>query len=550
MAKQKDVTVNPFQEQLLQFQEAEKRANENFTKAELAYNNALIAQPQDKAAIELAKQNLSAAKEERDAARSHTERVANQVSANTQPKKGQKAWDTTKGIAKNAVGTSVSDNMPTFNDSFYRDITAAIRGTRSGNQNDVNSDTAKAQSQNKQTQAGQHQMAEQQSRQKAEQNNFAEADKIARQQNYTEGRQNVQKAGVLGAGAALARTANTADVQTQKNYAMQQQSMANHQMELANDAQQRATEFAGLSNNYGVASRDEDSDNDTASRLARGAGTRDVTAGNVNTINTSTGNTSTGNTNTGDTNTSTPSTDNTNTSTPSNDNTSTPAPQDAPSTADASTPASQDVSSAGKQVDNTNEAVANAQPGDWLIRTSGEKVVLSQEDIDWAKDAVAGTDYPSDERIKDIYCQLSDMRMKWIKEDYERDGHLDDDALDWLMRQAGDYTHGDRNITGADDFTSPDDMSVLAGYADFIHNYLYNYKPEAQELDSSINPEQDQIGPMAQDIEKVNPACITETPEGIKTVDTRKLALMNAGAIGDIARQLNELSEKLKALGV
>ena len=55
---------------------------------------------------------------------------------------------------------------------------------------------------------------------------------------------------------------------------------------------------------------------------------------------------------------------------------------------------------------------------------------------------------------------------------------------------------------------------------------------------------------MAQDIEQVNPACVKETPEGVKTVDTARLAMMNAGAIGDLARELRELSKRLEALGV
>ena len=87
------------------------------------------------------------------------------------------------------------------------------------------------------------------------------------------------------------------------------------------------------------------------------------------------------------------------------------------------------------------------------------------------------------------------------------------------------------------------DDTVLNGYADYIKNYLYTYIPEAQEIDESIDPNQEHIGPMAQDIEKVNPACIVETPEGVKTVDTGRLAMMNAGAIGDLARQLRELKE-------
>jgi hypothetical protein len=82
---------------------------------------------------------------------------------------------------------------------------------------------------------------------------------------------------------------------------------------------------------------------------------------------------------------------------------------------------------------------------------------------------------------------------------------------------------------------------ILDAYAEHIMNYRYTYKPEAQEIDPEIDPEEEHIGPMAQDIEQVNPAAVKETPDGIKTVDTGRLALMNAGAIAELARQMKEL---------
>lgn len=82
---------------------------------------------------------------------------------------------------------------------------------------------------------------------------------------------------------------------------------------------------------------------------------------------------------------------------------------------------------------------------------------------------------------------------------------------------------------------------VLGKYAQHIQNYYYNYKPEAQALDPSIDPNEEHIGPMAQDIEKVNPAAVKENAQGIKSVDTGRLALMNAGAIADLARQVKEM---------
>jgi hypothetical protein len=84
---------------------------------------------------------------------------------------------------------------------------------------------------------------------------------------------------------------------------------------------------------------------------------------------------------------------------------------------------------------------------------------------------------------------------------------------------------------------------VIDKYAEHIKNYYYNYKPEAQAIDPAIDPSEQQLGPMAQDIEQVNPAAVKETPEGVKEVDTGKLALMNAGAIADLARRMDKISE-------
>lgn len=39
----------------------------------------------------------------------------------------------------------------------------------------------------------------------------------------------------------------------------------------------------------------------------------------------------------------------------------------------------------GKQVENSNEGVANAQPGDTIIRDDKTEITLNQGDIDWAQ---------------------------------------------------------------------------------------------------------------------------------------------------------------------
>ena len=125
-------------------------------------------------------------------------------------------------------------------------------------------------------------------------------------------------------------------------------------------------------------------------------------------------------------------------------------------------------------------------------------------------------------------------------------GKFTPEDAEMLAKEIGDYDP-DYNFERDGDFWQD---SVLNGYAEYIQNYLYNYKNEATALDPSIDPSEDQIGPMAQDIEQVNPACVKETPEGVKTVDTSRLAMMNAGVIGDLAREIQDIKIRLAKLGV
>lgn len=159
---------------------------------------------------------------------------------------------------------------------------------------------------------------------------------------------------------------------------------------------------------------------------------------------------------------------------------------------------------------------------------------------------------PSDENIKTIDGCLSDLRMKWIKEDYDAGEQISPEDFHFLLSRVGKFNHDGRDYDAynEDDWSDDNDQSVLKAYADHIRNYLYSYKPEAVDIDSRIDPNEEHIGPMAQDIEQVNPACVKETPEGVKTVDTARLAMMNAGAIGDLARQMQSLVDKLKELGL
>ena len=141
---------------------------------------------------------------------------------------------------------------------------------------------------------------------------------------------------------------------------------------------------------------------------------------------------------------------------------------------------------------------------------------------------------------------LSDERKKRMTEMRDRGGPLSNDEIMLLMDMAGPDSagFGPEGIFGSDD-----DMGVtedmLDAYAEHLRNYLYNYKDEAQDIDPSIDPEEEHAGPMAQDIEKVAPDCVKETPEGVKTVDGERLALVNAGVIGELARRVKELEERI-----
>ena len=138
------------------------------------------------------------------------------------------------------------------------------------------------------------------------------------------------------------------------------------------------------------------------------------------------------------------------------------------------------------------------------------------------------------ERLQGMYKQqLQDYMQNKLN---DNNSTYDKDDMLLLMHLANDDSEIDET----------DDDSIINSYATNLHNYLYRYKPEAVGVDSRIDPDEDQIGVMAQDLEKVNPACVKETAEGVKTVDTGKLALMNAGAIADIARRLLDIEGVLK----
>ena len=91
------------------------------------------------------------------------------------------------------------------------------------------------------------------------------------------------------------------------------------------------------------------------------------------------------------------------------------------------------------------------------------------------------------------------------------------------------------------------DEAVLEQFANHCYNHLYTYKEEARALDENIDTKTPQVGPTAQEIEKINPAAVVEDPEsGAKFVDTQKLTMTLAGAIGELARKVRRMERNEK----
>lgn len=139
---------------------------------------------------------------------------------------------------------------------------------------------------------------------------------------------------------------------------------------------------------------------------------------------------------------------------------------------------------------------------------------------------------------------LSDNALKYVLSKKDRNEPFTAEDIQLIAEAAGKDSDG--HIFGDD--TAGWDDKVLDGYAEHLRNYLYTYKPEATAIDPTINPEQKHIGIMAQDAEKVNPSVVEETEDGVKEVNTGRLSLMNAGAIGDAARHIKNIEDRLDVL--
>ena len=544
----------------LQYKQALNSGNqEAISAAEKAIRDAKAAKEQARTEYKIVKEQ---AKNDKKTTKEQT-RTENKIlkeqgkAANEQTESDSDSGD--NAMSKNKKGLGLQ-----FSQSFYDNIGNAVKGQSTGNLADVKSKGSKEQAQNLRNAAATNQMEAQRAQQKADQNPFAESTKISSVQNDAGARFNVQKAGVLGPGAALGRTFDTKpDVQSEKQFEAQQQNVANQRREEEQANQQEATEKGNESEQWRFKSRDYTEDKDQAAALSKGEPAQPEQKPEEQT-----------------------------------------QPEQKPEEPSMPSGEPQHVinallgSSKGEDLRSGQADAADKELYDWAISQGVKPIQAGQHknesDVNsWEQEFIAnngeagqnviqqlrqgragaGNDAsrnfsanemdqmnknmtvtknpPSDARVKDIKQCLCDARMKWIKEDWDRDGKPSREDMMWLIKQNGLFHHNDKDYD-PDDYDSwgDEDGSILGAYADNIKNYVYNYKPEATQVDPNIDPNQEHIGPMAQDIEQVNPACVKETPEGVKTVDTSRLAMMNAGAIGDLAREIQDLKVRLAKLGV
>ena len=544
----------------LQYKQALSSGNqEAINTAEKAIRDAKAAKEQARTEYKITKEKAkSDAKITKEQTRTENKILKEQgKAANEQTESDSDSGD--NAMSKNKKGLGLQ-----FSQSFYDNIGNAVKGHPTGNLADVKSKGANAQSQNLRNAAATNQMEAQRAQQIANQNPFAESTKISSVQNDAGARYNVQKAKVLGPGAAFNRTFDTKpNVQSEKQREDQQQNVANQRREEEQANQQEATEKGNEAEQWQFKSRDYTEDKNQAAALSKGESAQ-----------------------------------------PEQKPEESAQPEQKPEEPAMPSGEPQHVinallgSSKGEDLRSGQADATDKELYNWAISQGVKPIQAGQHknenDVNsWEQEFIAnngeagqnviqqlrqgrvgaGNDAsrnfsanemdqmnknmtvtnnpPSDARVKDIKQCLCDARMKWIKEDWDRDGKPSREDMIWLIKQNGLFHHNDRDYD-PDDYDSwgDEDGSILGAYADNIKNYVYNYKPEATQVDPNIDPNQEHIGPMAQDIEQVNPACVKETPEGVKTVDTSRLAMMNAGAIGDLAREIQEIKARLTKLGV
>lgn len=601
--KQEILAREDAQKKIKEANDSYKKQLEELNKKE---NEAMMSVPQDTDTLEQIKEAKDKIRAEKDSSVQQINQELDEVvngQRDTRYNIYKEGMESVTNPIKGAIGDTTKDMR--LSDSFYRDVGAALQHKPTGNLFDAQADREQAQAQIYANEAANRDKEAQKSQQIADRNEYSEAGKVASMKDDAVNRKDIQnKQGLSGSAAALMRHASEPDVQAERARQDEQRNVANKQRTEADYNREAVAGAMGQAEEFKIQSRDLDPYANTSTRLSLGeGGTETDTTDNSTTTEEDT-NPQTPEDTTPEDDPASYNTDWQNvlnyitfgadqTSGWSKDQkdggnarkfaeahgwkpvTMSQAQwdakganaegirqqivaQQAPDFYKAWQEGSKRFDAKGKQTNvgdngatiqgfhdqSKIEGYANgtdcAKPGLHWVGERGPELVNFN----------GGEQVIPNEWISKKRHELSDMRMKWIKEDYDKyGGPIDKNDIIFLLMNAGKFKHGDKEY----DYNSDegyDNNDILKAYSDHIRNYVYTYKPEATQVDSSIDPNEEHIGPMAQDIEQVNPACVKETPDGVKTVDTARLAMMNAGAIGDLARQMQEIVDKLKALGV
>lgn len=106
--------------------------------------------------------------------------------------------------------------------------------------------------------------------------------------------------------------------------------------------------------------------------------------------------------------------------------------------------------------------------------------------------------------------------------------------------------NGNENSTALSDerckelFSSSDILSAIAD----IDAYKYRYKEGADKIDPKATPDEEHVGPMAQDLlanSVTKDSVITDDPSGMLKVDTDRLALTTFALVTELARRIEAL---------
>jgi hypothetical protein len=142
-------------------------------------------------------------------------------------------------------------------------------------------------------------------------------------------------------------------------------------------------------------------------------------------------------------------------------------------------------------------------------------------------------DMMSNKERDDLYESAGDLK-KVAQYTYQLGAPFNQREVELLSRVVGNMNL-DNNFERDGDLWSDD---ILNKYAEFVHNYQYQYNDNAHDVDPDIDTEEVHVGPMAQELEKVDPSLVNvDAKSGYKTVNTDKLEVLNDQALEELKRK-------------